>query len=295
MNPDTERIIIMLAALFAVAALLITAVSLFRRAQSQSINELWRVYLFEFVIVAAILLPAYLGAGYFLAVLLLFSLRAHFEVSKSAGLAFNAVFLSSYLFGSALLLTLVFHILDPLVVQLLLLLAAALASLVLHLAGHEHQRENWLLFIVHMSTTCLLALLDRDNGFMLILFLFVITESNDSFAYLFGKIFGRKKLFPFTSPQKTLEGLLGGIIASLLIGFLLNQYLMNIFWLSILLVTGAIIASAVAGDLLFSVYKRGLDMKDFPAVIGNHGGILDIYDSLLVASIVYYFLVLAFF
>ena len=295
MTPSPEHIIILLAGLFAIAALFIIATTLLRRGQKQSNSDLWHVYAFEFLIVAVVLLPAYLGSGYLLAALLLFSLRAHREISKGSGLPFNALFLSSYVFSSVLFFTIVIHLLEPHIVQVLLLLSALITSAALYLTGHKRQREIWLLFLVLLSISCLLAVVEWKNGFLLLLFLYIITESNDSFAYLSGKLFGRKKLFPVISPQKTREGLLGGIIASMIIGLGLNYFFMNMPWLFILLVIGATIVSAVAGDLFFSVYKRSLGMKDFPAVIKKHGGVLDIYDSLLTASIVYYFLLLSVF
>lgn len=292
MISDPENIIILLAGLFAAAALLISISPLLRRVQQQSMRELWQVYAFEFLIVAAVLLPSYLGPAYLLAALLLFSLRAHWEISKSSGAGFNIAFLANYLFSSMLFIAIVLLILQPYVVQILLLTIAALTSLLLHITGKKYQQQNWVLFVIVLSISCLLSIATLEKGFFQILFLYVITETNDSFAYLAGKLFGRKKLFPSISPKKTLEGLAGGVIVSMAAGIAFNYYFLDLSWWFALIVISLTVAAAVAGDLLFSMYKRRVGIKDFPAVIKSQGGVLDIYDSLLAASIVYYSLML---
>lgn len=250
------------------------------------------MYAYEFLIVAAVLFPAYLGITYMLAALLIFSLRAHWEISKTSGTGFNIAYLSNYLLSSVLFIAIVLQILEPHVVQVLLLTIAAMASLLIHISGKKYQQQNWILFVTLLSISCLLSIAGRDEGFFQILFLYVITETNDSFAYLAGKLFGRKKLFPSISPQKTLEGLVSGVIVSMAVGLVFNYYFLDLSWQFVLAVIGLTIVAAVAGDLLFSIYKRNLGLKDFPAVIKSQGGVLDIYDSLLTASIVYYPLML---
>jgi phosphatidate cytidylyltransferase len=119
-------------------------------------------------------------------------------------------------------------------------------------------------------------------------FVFLLVATADSFAQLFGRLLGRYRPFPNISPSKTVEGLIGGLIVCLisshLFAFLLPRY--SGLEITILgLITGL---SAIAGDLLFSAIKRKLKIKDFSGLIPGHGGILDRFDSLIVAVPVFF-------
>jgi len=74
-------------------------------------------------------------------------------------------------------------------------------------------------------------------------------------------------------------------------GLAYNHYILNYKFLDSSLIIGLIIASAILGDLAFSAYKRVYKTKDFMALIKGHGGIIDIYDSLLISSIAFYLLI----
>ncbi|HWR83821.1 MAG TPA: phosphatidate cytidylyltransferase [Candidatus Deferrimicrobium sp.] len=115
-------------------------------------------------------------------------------------------------------------------------------------------------------------------------FLFVSVGIADSFAQLWGKLFGRHKLCPRVSPGKTWEGLIGGVLSTVA-GALTMRPLMAGYSLPALLFLAIVIAgSAVGGDLLFSFIKRQLGIKDFSAVLAGHGGLLDRFDSLVVSA-----------
>lgn len=104
--------------------------------------------------------------------------------------------------------------------------------------------------------------------------------TNDTFAYLTGKFFGKTKLFERISPKKTWEGTIGGIAFTILLGFLLGNYVYeNItFWV----VSSIIIAlGAIFGDLIESMLKRSLNIKDSGSILPGHGGILDRFDATL--------------
>ncbi|BAV94087.1 phosphatidate cytidylyltransferase [Ichthyobacterium seriolicida] len=126
----------------------------------------------------------------------------------------------------------------------------------------------------------------------IILSIFILIWSNDSFAYLIGKYFGKKKLFKKLSPQKTLEGFLGGIFFSYLI-----SYFMYIFWINNKLtitlwfiLVSIIVVTSIFGDLIESMLKRFAQTKDSGRILPGHGGILDRIDSFLfVCPFVYLF------
>jgi len=107
---------------------------------------------------------------------------------------------------------------------------------------------------------------------------------NDSFAFLVGKNFGKHKLFPSVSPKKTVEGLLGGLVFSLLAGLFISKYQTDfslINWLIIALIVSIL---GTVGDLVESKFKRQADIKDSGTIMPGHGGVLDRLDSLLFAA-----------
>lgn len=111
--------------------------------------------------------------------------------------------------------------------------------------------------------------------------MFIIIWMNDTFAYLSGRFFGKTKLIERISPNKTWEGTIGGIIFSVLagiaIGLIFDQNSIA-FWA----ISGLIIAPcAIVGDLLESVMKRNVGVKDTGNLLPGHGGILDRFDATL--------------
>jgi CDP-diglyceride synthetase len=115
-------------------------------------------------------------------------------------------------------------------------------------------------------------------------FVVVVTAATDSFAQVSGRLLGRRRLCPRLSPHKTVAGLWGGIgmavAVSLALGFLVPEARGS----RLALLGLATASGAVVGDLLFSAVKRAAGVKDFSNVLPGHGGVLDRFDSLLVAA-----------
>jgi phosphatidate cytidylyltransferase len=119
--------------------------------------------------------------------------------------------------------------------------------------------------------------------------------ANDVGAYFVGTAFGRTPLRPWISPNKSLEGLLGGTILTLLVMLLIGMQDLSDTWSSTshLLMLGIVIsAMAPLGDLTESMFKRNLDVKDFGAIIRGHGGVLDRFDGFLFTLPAVYYLML---
>lgn len=131
----------------------------------------------------------------------------------------------------------------------------------------------------------------ESNGFfshaydpLLILGFFFLVWSNDTFAYLVGRTMGRTKLFERISPKKTWEGTVGGALLTLGVAWVLSLYFTE---LSLLhwLVTGLIVSiTATLGDLVESMFKRSLGVKDSGTLLPGHGGILDRFDGVLLSA-----------
>lgn len=115
----------------------------------------------------------------------------------------------------------------------------------------------------------------------LLIFLVVVTEANDVMQYIAGKLFGKKKLAPTISPKKTWAGLFGGLITSLIVGYLLASYLTPFGSIEALVLAGLGSLFGLAGDLTVSALKRDLEVKDTGSMLPGHGGVMDRIDSLL--------------
>ena len=127
------------------------------------------------------------------------------------------------------------------------------------------------------------------TGRHLILLPFVIAFLSDTGAYFAGRFLGKHKLAPVISPKKTVEGLVGGVLAAIIgviayclilrgaFGFQVNWVCVPVYGLF-----GSL--GAVFGDLCFSVIKRQTGIKDYGNLIPGHGGILDRFDSMMVVA-----------
>ncbi|HUX54365.1 MAG TPA: phosphatidate cytidylyltransferase [Williamwhitmania sp.] len=120
--------------------------------------------------------------------------------------------------------------------------------------------------------------------FRLVMGFFFLLWANDTGAYLVGMSLGRNKLFPRISPKKSWEGFIGGVVIAVAVGALLSlfftDYSLNL-WISL----GFLIAvSGVFGDLVESMYKRSLQVKDSGNIMPGHGGFLDRFDAVFFAA-----------
>ena len=135
-----------------------------------------------------------------------------------------------------------------------------------------------------------------DNGIYFVWLVFTGAWGSDTCAYLVGTALGRHKITPVLSPKKSVEGCIGGVLGAALVSFLYALYAKNLMVarfdvLIVFPIIGAI-TSVVAqfGDLAASAIKRNNDIKDFSNLIPGHGGILDRFDSIIVAAPIVYVL-----
>jgi len=124
--------------------------------------------------------------------------------------------------------------------------------------------------------------------------IFFLGWSYDSGAYCFGRLFGKTKLAPTISPNKTWEGAAGGIFAALFVSYLISIVFTGIYPLKYWMIIGIIVAIfGTLGDLIESLLKRNAGVKDSGNFMPGHGGILDRFDSLIfIVPFVYVFMYL---
>ncbi|MCO4292734.1 phosphatidate cytidylyltransferase [Solitalea sp. MAHUQ-68] len=114
-------------------------------------------------------------------------------------------------------------------------------------------------------------------------FLFLLW-SNDTFAYLFGRQFGKHRLFERISPKKSWEGFFGGMFSAVVISQIIAHYFTTLNSLNWAVVALIVVCFGTMGDLVESMFKRSLDVKDSGSILPGHGGLLDRFDGLLIAA-----------
>ena len=130
-----------------------------------------------------------------------------------------------------------------------------------------------------------LILLARPyNGLDRVMTFVVLVGCNDTFAYLTGVLFGKRPLAPKISPKKTIEGLLGSLVFTILGGALAFHYIMGAQWWLGALAGLLTVFTATSGDLIESALKRDMAIKDMGNLLPGHGGIMDRLDSVLFAA-----------
>ncbi len=138
------------------------------------------------------------------------------------------------------------------------------------------------IFYISLPLCILLLLSNVESGYWLIYLIFFISFSSDTFAYTSGRLFGKRKLAPKMSPNKTIAGSVGAIIGTAIVLILLRVFdLYSYTYLEglILAVLGSVLAQI--GDLTASILKRYTGIKDFGKLMPGHGGILDRLDSII--------------
>jgi phosphatidate cytidylyltransferase len=162
--------------------------------------------------------------------------------------------------------------------------------------ARKNKPEARIIYRIYLSFFLIASLLFIEFSFFragFILYVYLLVISFDGFSQLCGQLFGRHKLIPKVSPNKTTEGLTGGLIFCILTSVFIRN------WLAISVINSmffglGIGVSAFTGDLLASYYKRKMGIKDFGTIIPGHGGVLDRFDSFIAASSITVLLALAF-
>ena len=141
--------------------------------------------------------------------------------------------------------------------------------------------------MVYIALPLALIVLIRhgDAGRFWIIALLIIIFAGDTAAYYTGTYFGKRKLCPWVSPKKTIEGALGGLAANFVVGFILKLFFLpQVGWMAMLAMCILLGAVGQVGDLFESVLKRTANIKDSGNILPGHGGILDRIDALLFAA-----------
>lgn len=129
----------------------------------------------------------------------------------------------------------------------------------------------------------------RESGMGILIYLIAITISTDTFAYFTGVLFGKHKMIPTISPNKTWEGSIGGTIFGVVIASIIYLTYLNPDANIIVTILTTLFLTIISqfGDLVFSAMKRHSGIKDFSNLMPGHGGVLDRLDSLILVMLAY--------
>lgn len=187
------------------------------------------------------------------------------------------------------------------------LLVTLLVSIkgILFLFDHKEVKTNTLSKYVYLVGYIILPFVfitkipfgEKGYNPKIIISIFILIWTNDTFAFIVGKSIGKRKLFERVSPKKTIEGFIGGIVFAVLASYIISRYYFDpkesyfkksvIIWMTIALIVSIF---GTIGDLIESKFKRAAGVKDSGAIMPGHGGILDRLDSVIfVAPIIFLF------
>jgi phosphatidate cytidylyltransferase len=288
-----NHVLLLTACLMAVFGALVLAGAVVAKARRRSASHMVTAYLAWFVLLPPIVLPLAYSRALFQVVVLLLSLQCIREFSRVTGLwtdrgLVRLCFVATL--GIYLPLLAGWHTAHQLAPMLAV---GVLVLLPIARARYEHMLQKISLsvlavlyfgwFLSHLA--CLRSL---DHGVAWAFYLLVLVECNDALGYLWGRWLGRRKLIPRISPNKTVEGAALATATVVAIAYLLRGLLPNVGAVAALLLGLLASVCGTCGDLVVSVIKRDLDVKDTGSVIPGHGGVLDRCDSLILSAPVFF-------
>jgi phosphatidate cytidylyltransferase len=208
---------------------------------------------------------------------LVFGVMLLISISEAKKL-FNLKSDSIYVYTTLLWIAAYFY---PKPEDLIFIVAIAYAS---QLAYKKTLNVHMFLPLLYPTASFLFLLsLYSEYGSMTLLWLLVIVASTDIGAYFVGKSVGKTK-FCETSPNKTIEGVIGGVVFAVILGTLFSTN--GISFVNALIISAVVSIASVFGDLFESYLKREADVKDSGTILPGHGGILDRTDGYLFGAIV---------
>lgn len=180
--------------------------------------------------------------------------------------------------------------------ETLFIVTACMITFVLQFIRREKSQDHFIsiavtllgLFYISWFFSFFIKLKYLERGAYLVAFLILVTKIGDVAAYFIGKAFGKHKLIPRISPNKTVEGTIGGILAAGVLAVLLRSFIGNVTIIHSFIIGMTLGSLGEIGDLAESLIKRDGGVKDAASYMPGFGGILDIIDSLLFTAPVFY-------
>jgi len=292
-HPLVVYTLVVLGALLAAAPLLFLALSAAGKMSPALRKDLWSRYFSWLVFIPMMFGPVLLGAAWTIAAVGVLGILCYREFARATG-AFRFPITSFVVVLGIVMVTFatfdhwygLFVALTPLTIGLI----AATAILADQPKGYiQRVALGIVAFLLFGVCYGHLGYLANDTNFRpLLVWLVASVELNDIFAYITGKSFGRRKLVPNTSPNKTVAGALGALVLTTAFAACIGHFVFRSTVLDTpvhLVTLGALVSiTGQLGDLTLSSIKRDLGIKDWAATFPGHGGLLDRFNSLLFAA-----------
>jgi phosphatidate cytidylyltransferase len=263
------------------------------------VRTIWGIF-FATVLVGAIILGSYTFASLFL-ILSVFALREFYSLCREAGfspqfypglVAGAALFILSFFIAGQYISYKAYCYLLPVVYaipvwELFRKKKKPLTNIAVTIFG--------ILFVsVPFSLLNFIVFPEFEGAitydYSLLIGLFVFVWASDSGAYIIGVRFGRHRLFERISPKKSWEGLFGGVVTAIIAAWLITIVFPKYSLVFMGVMAILVVISGTFGDLVESMIKRSIGVKDSGRFMPGHGGLLDRFDSIMLASPVIYFM-----
>ncbi|MDY8134234.1 phosphatidate cytidylyltransferase [Aquimarina sp. 2201CG5-10] len=252
-------------------------------------KELLTRSLSGFLYVSILLISIFISKYTFIGVFLVFGLLCIYEFQKLIHLKNKRLYLIFVLFLAGLhYFENQLYVTLPILILTIITELFLVKDLVTIRIIPMFEKRKYLTSIFYLITSIVfLTLIPNYNGTyqpIIVAGALLMIWTNDTFAYLVGKNFGKHKLLERISPKKTIEGFIGGFLFTLLAGYLISIFtdtLSTTIWLIISFIMSIF---GTLGDLIQSKFKRQAGVKDSGSIMPGHGGIFDRLDSIIFAS-----------
>ena len=258
---------------------------------------MFKTRLLSGIVLMAITIALMVYGGYPLFfVITLISVIGLYELYRAVGMEKTMPALIGYISSIVTDVLILNNGFEELVMWLILTLMVLMACYVIAYPKYNSEQMTMLMFgLIYVTVMLSFVFKVRyvSNGILLVWFIYIGSWGSDTCAYCVGKLIGKHKMPSKLSPNKTIEGCVGGIDGAALIGFIFAM----VFWgkgqmlwqLPIIGAVSAVISQI--GDLTASAIKRNHNIKDYGNLIPGHGGILDRFDSVIFTAPIVFYLV----
>lgn len=244
----------------------------------------------------------YMGGDLLFLVSLLLSIIGLIEIYRVLGLNKNILSYLGFVFTFIYYYTIYNYKIDGILLFLIVMLLSLLIFYVFSFPSFSIKDISLTMFsIIYVAMLFSFVYLIReqfgDYGKQMVWLIFISSWGSDTFAYVTGKLFGKHKLTLLLSPKKTIEGAVGGVLGSFILGVIYAYFMfrkitvatrISMFRIGIACAFGAFIS--LLGDLTASAIKREFGVKDYGDIIPGHGGVLDRFDSVIFAAPALFFI-----
>ena len=248
---------------------------------------MFKTRLLSGIVLMAITIALMVYGGYPLFwVITLISVIGLYELYRAVGVQKTMPALVGYISSIVIDILILDNGFEELIMWLILTLMVLMACYVIAYPKYNSEQMTMLMFgLIYVTVMLSFVFKVRfvENGILLVWFIYIGSWGSDTCAYCVGKLIGKHKMPSKLSPNKTIEGCVGGIVGAALIGLIFALVFFKhgqmVWQLPIIGAVSAVISQI--GDLTASAIKRNHDIKDYGNLIPGHGGILDRFDSVI--------------